>query len=131
MTATACPRCSAPFQLIEVEGTSALACPVGHGMWFEHGVLDSIVEDTRDDATTAEQDAAWTASDDSPASVETERYRSCPVCGNTLRKDVWKQGSGVVVDTCDEHGVWVEAGEITRIEAWGEAWARHTAADAQ
>ena len=104
-----------------------MACPAGHGIWLAQEQLDHIARDAVDEHTQVEEDAAWTASDGSPRGLTDERFRNCPSCGYTLRKDVWKFGSGVVIDVCDEHGAWVDAGELERIEAWAEAWERHTA----
>lgn len=112
---------------VVLEGQVAKACPRNHGAWLDHAQLDALAEDRSDDATPAQEDTAWSASSAHPEDMVTERFRTCPVCAKTLQKDNWKYGSGVVVDTCREHGVWVDAGEIERLEAWAEAWERHTA----
>lgn len=128
MSNLSCPRCSAQLTSLTIEGQTALACPANHGLWLDHAQLDAIVEDTKDEASTTQEDAAWTASDPEPRELVAERFRACPVCGVTMEKDVWKFGSGVVVDSCGEHGVWVDAGELERLEAWSEAWHRHAVA---
>lgn len=105
-----------------------LACPQAHGIWLAHEDLDRIVEDSTDEATPDQEAAAWARSEIEPAELSTGRFRECPACAQTLRKDVWKYGSGVVIDVCDEHGAWVENGEVERIEAWSEASARRASA---
>ena len=95
-------------------------------MWLSRSQLNLLVEDDSDDASNEAEKTAWSGSDDNPAEMTTGRFRSCPACKDTLRKDVWKYGSGIVVDTCDEHGIWVDKGEIEAIEAWTEAWHVHS-----
>lgn len=129
MSTLSCPRCSTPLTTLTIEGQAALACPGNHGVWLDHAQLDAIVEDATDDATDAEEARAWRASDPDPLALSTEQFWTCPACSRTLKKDIWKYGSGVVVDTCPEHGVWVEPGELERLEAWSEAWSSFVASE--
>lgn len=39
----------------------------------------------------------------------------CPVCGTTMQKRV--VNSGIELDFCDWHGVWLDAGELERLLA--------------
>ena len=127
MSATTCPRCSETFTKTTIEGEDVRACPAGHGVWLQLEQLTRIADDDVDEAATGAEDVAWTASEIQPRGLTDEKFRTCPSCSQTLRKDVWRYGSGVVIDVCDEHGAWVDSGEITRIEAGEEAWDRHTA----
>lgn len=120
----ACIVCSDRLVHVNVEGQLVPTC-TRHGAWFQEPQLRSIVADDRDEATPEQEQVAWSASDPEPEGLTTERFRTCPVCANTLRKDVWTYGSGIVVDTCDEHGIWVDNGELERIEAWQEAVSAH------
>lgn len=119
-----CIRCSRPLVAFPVEGQSVLAC-LEHGMWMQREQLVAITDDLQDDVAPIAEDAAWSTSNDAPAGMVEERFHTCPVCEHTLRKDNWRYGSGIVVDVCDEHGIWVDRGEIAQIEAWEEAWAAH------
>jgi Zn-finger nucleic acid-binding protein len=102
----ACVSCSAPLEPVNIGGEHVQACPDTHGIWLERDQLMAITGDDGDDAVAA------ASSDDSG--------RSCPVCQDAM--GTWTYGSGVVVDQCEEHGVWVDDEEISRIEAWTEAW---------
>lgn len=126
MPELACIICSRPLTDLVLEGVTVHAC-TDHGAWLQPEQLDAITEDHTDEATPEQEAEAWTYSEANPPELVEERFRSCPVCARTLRKDDWKYGSGVVVDVCDEHGLWVDRGEIERIEAWQEAWHTFTA----
>lgn len=43
-----------------------------------------------------------------------EGRRPCPVCGQTMIVEVDKQ-RGVRADSCPEHGVWLDNGELEKI----------------
>ena len=38
--------------------------------------------------------------------------RACPICGNTMEVE---QMSGVNIDVCAKHGVWLDRGELPQI----------------
>ncbi len=44
--------------------------------------------------------------------TEAERVLACPVCGEALQIDA---KSGVSIDVCPEHGIWLDAGELDAI----------------
>lgn len=45
-------------------------------------------------------------------SEPTHGDKPCPVCGEMMQID---DEYGVTIDTCPEHGVWLDAGELHRI----------------
>ena len=46
------------------------------------------------------------------------RYVACPVCKKIMNRSNFAHRSGVVIDTCKGHGVWLEAGELGRALAF-------------
>ena len=40
------------------------------------------------------------------------RYRSCVICGKLMHRRLYGRGSGVVIDTCRDHGIWFDHGEL-------------------
>lgn len=45
-------------------------------------------------------------------------YRKCPVCDKTMQRINYKTVSGVVVDRCLRHGVWLDGGELRQLFEW-------------
>lgn len=43
------------------------------------------------------------------------RYRHCPSCGKLMNRQNYAGGSGVIVDSCRDHGTWFDRGELTAI----------------
>jgi Zn-finger nucleic acid-binding protein len=45
-------------------------------------------------------------------------YRSCPVCRKMMARRNYARRSGVIVDTCHEHGMWFDSGELHDLLKW-------------
>ena len=46
------------------------------------------------------------------AVTESDRDVRCPFCGESMRVE---HRRGVEIDVCDEHGIWLDRGELERI----------------
>ncbi len=45
-------------------------------------------------------------------------YRPCVVCGEPMNRVNYGHNSGVIVDSCKEHGIWFDADQLARILTW-------------
>lgn len=130
-TSTGCVHCGAALELRSHESIQVLACPSGHGLFIHADALSVAVRDRAADRPVSEERAAEAAQ--GTVSIEqlesTEQSRSCPTCGEAMGKRVFAYESGVPIDVCHEHGVWLDQGELERIEAWYESQERHKDAD--
>ena len=113
------------------EQVQLLACPSGHGVFLDDATLQTALRDRSDDRPLEEEAAAHGAMSSSSAEelAASEAARTCPVCGAEMSKRVFAYESGVTIDACNEHGVWLDEGELHRIEAWYEGQERHLDAD--
>ena len=50
-------------------------------------------------------------------------YRHCPVCAKRMSKTIYAAVSGVMIDRCLEHGVWLDSGEMQQLFEWKSAYA--------
>jgi Zn-finger nucleic acid-binding protein len=69
---------------------------------INHRLLNNLVESNRS------QPKDW-------------RYRPCPVCRTLMHRKLQGQRSGVVVDSCREHGLWLDSGELRQLMEWSRA----------
>lgn len=115
-----CVICSEELLHVNVEGQLIPTC-TKHGAWIQEPQLVAITIDKKDEASPEAEVEAIGYSVSDKAELAEGPFHTCPVCANTLRKDIWKYGSGIVIDVCDEHGIWVDAGELSHIESWQEA----------
>src|SRR5579863_6748529 len=53
----------------------------------------------------------------SPA-ADAVRYRPCPACCEPMLRRNFLETSGVIVDVCGPHGVWLDRGELEALTAF-------------
>ena len=59
---------------------------------------------------------------ETPRASQTDwRYRPCPSCGTLMNRTLHGKRSGVVVDRCRDHGLWLDAGELRQLLEWARA----------
>ena len=49
------------------------------------------------------------------------KYGKCPVCRVLMNRVNFGRRSGVIIDQCKKHGIWVDNGEITHLMEWKKA----------
>ncbi len=49
------------------------------------------------------------------------KYRSCPVCHKIMQRTNYRAVSGVIIDRCLRHGIWLDGGELRQIFEWKKA----------
>ena len=45
-------------------------------------------------------------------------YIPCPLCGTLMLRKLYGKGSGVIIDRCRKHGLWLDGGELGRLVRW-------------
>ncbi|GDX78966.1 hypothetical protein LBMAG42_07770 [Deltaproteobacteria bacterium] len=98
-----CPRCRLPLR---AEAGVDLCDQCG-GVWFDRGELEAAIE-------AAPPQGAVPAARPEPA----VRYLPCPRCTTLMNRKAYERISGVTLDHCNAHGVWLDAGELDRILAF-------------
>lgn len=118
-----CMSCGSPLTTGAREGVSIEQCEACQGMWLDVGELKSLLH-SRDVPTDAlERAAALSARRRTPNPAELSApQRACPMCAQLMERVNYDEASGILVDSCMEHGVWLDGGELSRLETWAEAW---------
>ncbi len=113
-----CPACESEAGPMDYIGFSpSVAHPEGYpvhgcrqcgGVWVDVRTFRALVEDAR---THAERDAK-------PARRQMARrsatvvYRRCPTCHQQMHRKNFGRVSGIILDQCPKHGVFLDAGEL-------------------
>lgn len=128
-TSRSCPTCGATLQQVHHEGVELDRCPDGHGLWLDRGELRRVVLSELADRPAVDEDEAHAAAArDAGHSVVAElarERRDCPVCSQPMRLTEYA-ASGIAIDECQAHGVWLDDGELEQIEAYAEGVRRLT-----
>lgn len=117
----ACPRCRAALLLHPLQNPSQplelFDCRGCGGLWVPKQAFEAIVV-TRESLGAARTLVGL--DEGKPASragraEELVKYIPCPVCKNLMNRRNFAQCSGVIVDSCKSHGVWLDAQELNLI----------------
>jgi len=119
-----CPRCRTSLQTLDLGlGGKFLIerCPGCLGLFFDPNELDALLDASL--AHVSEIDFARLQN-----LMEVKRhdeyplgYIPCPVCGKLMNRVNYGTRSGVIIDRCRDHGVWLDGGELRRILEWAKA----------
>jgi Zn-finger nucleic acid-binding protein len=108
-----CPACKGDMHAVTIGQTAMRECASCGGEWLETSAFTQL-------CTSREQRGAAIAfagvTTGAPvarsAGGGVVRYLSCPVCAKIMNRQNFGRRSGVVIDVCKGHGVWLEANEL-------------------
>ena len=112
-TPLACPRCREQMQALRLGSTTARECAACGGLWLDPDSLQALSDGREERAGVVSALAARVPSATTPPDIV--RYVPCPVCNRLMNRKNFAQSSGVVLDVCAKHGVWLDRGELERV----------------
>lgn len=118
-----CPRCNAHLQIIDLNLNGAFLvarCPNCFGLFFENGQIESLLDSSVGHVSLINLQHLDNINKDRYYNDEV-KYLKCPVCKVLMNRVNYGQRSGVIVDKCIRHGVWLDCGEITHLMEWKQA----------
>jgi Zn-finger nucleic acid-binding protein len=119
-----CPRCQKDVLTKKMyENVEVDQCTECQGVWLDHGEIKTIVDTVQ--ATFSNQlvqEVLQSASSSIPDAEKTS-IEQCPKCNQNTTPLNFNYSSGVIVDVCPAgHGIWLDQGEIEKIQAQMEHW---------
>ena len=108
-----CPACRADMRAVTIGQTAMYECSSCAGEWIETSAFTQLCT-SREQRGAAIAFAGVTSGTPVARSVAgaTVRYLSCPACAKIMNRQNFGRRSGVVIDVCKGHGVWLEPGEL-------------------
>jgi Zn-finger nucleic acid-binding protein len=101
------------MQALRLGDTNARECSACGGLWLDPATLQRL-SDARDErASIVSVLAMRVPTVATPPDVV--RYVPCPVCERLMNRKNFAHSSGVVLDVCARHGVWLDRGELERV----------------
>ena len=108
-----CPHCGVNLENHDYRGNDIDMCPVCGGLWLDNSEFRRLTSERdiyADDAVPFEFRRM-------PLPEEVE-YLKCPLCNSLMVRRNFKKISGVIIDICRDHGVWLQAGELEQIRCF-------------
>jgi Zn-finger nucleic acid-binding protein len=121
-----CPGCGAQLQATAgSHGVEIDACGGCGGIWLDAGELEHLTSGLDPAAGAGAPDEAALRARLAAAPAEADmRYRECPRCHEVMHRRNFGTISGVIVDECPKHGLFLDAGELEAVEAFLRAGGR-------
>lgn len=118
-----CPSCEGALAERAIGEIPVEECPRCHGLWVSterfNGLVSRVVE-----AQKAQPGAGLGLSGTRRRARSTfsaaVTYRRCPDCSGIMQRRNFAKRSGVIVDVCGKHGVWLDADELEAVAAFIE-----------
>jgi len=118
-----CPQCERPLNVIEVGTTPPMTierCGGCFGIFFNPGELEAVLHHQTEDAVRFDGLMLAQVASDFQRRREVT-YRKCPMCLEPMSHVNFGGRSGVIVDRCMEHGLWLSGGDLRRLAEWWRA----------
>jgi len=102
-----CPVCKSDMIVVEHEQIELDYCDKCHGVWFDAGELETLLETPGLDSGDEFLDGILKAEE----AATSEKKRRCPLCRHKMKKANLEET--VLVDLCPQgEGVWFDGGEV-------------------
>jgi len=115
-----CPVCHIAMQTINIGEKVPFMierCEECYGLFFDHNELENIVESMVKGRQNINVKQLRELTEN-PRYVDVIVYRRCPVCNTLMHRKNYRKRSGVIMDVCVEHGIWLDPGELRQILEW-------------
>lgn len=123
-TKRVCPLCSICLTTVDlkIEGKFLIErCDECLGLFFDPGELEALLESSVTNVFEINRSRLAILNSTEKSADRPVSYLKCPVCAKMMNRINFGARSGVVVDRCKEHGVWLDAGELRRLYEWMKA----------
>lgn len=108
-----CPRCREDMQALRLGRITARECGQCGGLWLDPESLQALANAREESAGVVSTLAARVPLNAAPPDVV--RYIPCPRCDKLMNRSNFARSSGVILDVCRAHGVWLDRGELLRV----------------
>ncbi len=119
-----CPRCDIRVKTIDLQLNGRFLierCEECFGLFFDPGELDALLQATVSNVFEIDRNKLNAINAVRRCEEYGISYIKCPVCRNLMNRVSFGTKSGVVVNRCREHGVWLDGGELRHLFEWMKA----------
>jgi Zn-finger nucleic acid-binding protein len=119
-----CPRCNISLKTINVQtaGTFLIErCEQCLGLFFDPGELEALLEATVSNVFDVKRGQIDSINSSLRSGDYGVNYVKCPDCAQFMNRVSFGAKSGVIVDRCKAHGVWLDGGELRHLFEWMKA----------
>ncbi len=115
-----CPDCMIMLDSIDIGKNNRFIiekCKRCYGLFFDLHELEKLLEESGTESYWVDHHKLHSLLQH-PLHKDQVVYRRCPVCSKLMQRKNYMDRSGVIMDVCAEHGIWLDAGELKQIQDW-------------
>ncbi|MBT1073462.1 zf-TFIIB domain-containing protein [Pelotalea chapellei] len=119
-----CPRCSVSLRTINLKADGKFLierCDQCCGLFFDPGELEALLDSTVSNVFEINRVRLDSINKVLGTGDYAITYIKCPVCCTLMNRMNFGAKSGVIVDRCKDHGVWLDGGELRHLFEWMKA----------
>ncbi len=120
-----CPVCKVAFDNINIGSKERIVvkrCNDCDGVFITEDVLEQLIKREKSERPKVDYKMLRFVQNNPRQQKESViRYRKCPICESTMQRVNYRLVSGVIVDRCLRHGVWLDGGELRQLFEWKNA----------
>jgi Zn-finger nucleic acid-binding protein/ribosomal protein L40E len=119
-----CPNCDIPLQTIKLKLDEDLfieRCETCFGLFFDRGEIETVLQNSVSHVHGINLEHIDNINKDRYLKPNKIEYVKCPECSVLMNRVNFGHRSGVVVDQCIMHGIWLDSGELIHLLEWKKA----------
>ena len=119
-----CPNCEIALRtirLVKDEKVFIERCDNCFGLFFDRGEIEYVLQHSVSHVYDINLELIDNINKDRYRKPDHFNYRKCPQCSVLMNRVSFGHRSGVVVDRCMMHGIWLDNGELTHLLEWKKA----------
>lgn len=117
-----CPRCQAKLDRIALLIGEACLCSQCEGIWFDDQNLEKFLKLGED---TLDSSDLYVSLQGQDHGISLDAPIDCPYCQKRMRRYEYASNTGIFLDACSSHGVWLDDGELGAILKSGKGASRN------
>lgn len=115
-----CPDCLIHLDSIDIGKNTRFIiekCERCFGLFFDNHELERLLEERLEKSYWIDHKKIHSLLQH-PLHKDRVVYRRCPECSKLMHRKNYLNRSGVIMDVCRAHGLWLDAGELKQMQEW-------------
>ncbi|CAH2030383.1 TFIIB-type zinc ribbon-containing protein [Trichlorobacter ammonificans] len=120
-TPRTCPRCTIRLKHLDLKLHGRFLidrCEQCLGLFFDPGELDALLEAMVGNVFDIDHVGLALINEQRSPDRYPVSYLKCPACSQVMHRVNFGARSGVIVDRCKAHGIWLDGGELRQLLEW-------------
>ena len=113
-----CPRCQLELRTQDYEGVETDMCDSCWGFWLDTGELEIIL--AKENLQFSDEEREQILSMRSASKAGPTDPAPCPKCNQVMKREHYDESIHLIIDRCVQHGIWLDTGEIKKVQALAE-----------